>query len=72
MILGGCLLVAAAAAAIIEGYASDAQERGGNLTLAFTLAVAAALAATAGAIGYVRSPHRTEGTSTRRGDGWTR
>lgn len=61
MILGGCLLVAAAAAAIIEGYASDAQQRGGNLALAFTLFVVAVLAIIVGFIGYVRSPHRTEG-----------
>jgi hypothetical protein len=58
MILGGFLLVAAAAAAIIEGYAADAQERVGSLALPFTLAVVAVLVTTIGAVGYVWSPHR--------------
>lgn len=64
LIFGSCLLVAAAAAAIVEGHASDAEMRGGSLALALTLAAAAALVTTIEAMGYIRSPHWTEGAAS--------
>lgn len=64
MFLGGLLVVAASAAAVFEGYASDAEQRSGNPALALTLAVMAVLVATVGAIGYARS-RRTERIGSR-------
>ncbi|GII98846.1 hypothetical protein Slu03_12240 [Sediminihabitans luteus] len=56
-------MVAAAAAAIIEGYASDAQERVGSSVLDLTLAVVSVLVTIVGAIGYARS-NRIERTAS--------
>ncbi|MCB7135513.1 hypothetical protein [Cellulosimicrobium marinum] len=62
--LGCLLLVAAAAAAVIEGYASDAQERSGSLAVPFALAVGAVLVTTLGVVGSVRAARRTTSTPT--------
>lgn len=62
--LGGLLLVAAAAAAVLEGYASDAEHRTGNLTLAIVLAAIGVIAGVASFIGLALRPGRTHETSS--------
>ncbi|WP_146252031.1 hypothetical protein [Xylanimonas oleitrophica] len=57
--LGGLLLLVAAAAAVLEGYASDAEQRTGDPTSAIVLAAVGVVAGVVGVIGSAMRPGRT-------------